>query len=113
MDKQTAKSKITEHQIPQTTVAKLAGVYKQDVSSFCADLPVAQKRVDLIITAVTELTAFIESLPFPPDFRPEAFGRLRDEVGTYRIKHLREVGVEKVREEFGVVVQPEAAAARE
>jgi hypothetical protein len=90
VDRNEAVLKIKEYDIPQVAVAKLAGVWPQDVNGFCSGLPVSKNRIHLIISAVSELVDFIQSLQYPPDFRN--FDRLRDAVALHRVEMVKKHG---------------------
>lgn len=84
--------------IPKTTLARLAGTHDAIVYNFLDGKSVSSLSKHKVVTAIQELQRWIPTLGFAPSFKD--WRAVQNALFTYRMKHLREVGVEKVREEY-------------
>lgn len=100
MNSNEALNIVTSLNIPKPVLARLAGLHDQTVYNFLDGKSVSTLNAYKITTALGELSRWITALPFPPDMRN--WRAVADAVGKYRVEHLKEAGVVKVREEFGV-----------
>jgi len=89
-ERTTVIERIERYRLPKIVVAKLAGVYPQDISMFVGGLKMSEERARSIAKTVAELVSFIRSLSYPPDMRNVDL--LRDALGSHRLDMIRKYG---------------------
>lgn len=100
MDAREAYELTKRLELPQATLGRISKTHDSVVNNYLHGKSVSAENALKIETALLEIERWVSGLPFMPSFKN--WQAVQQALADYRAKHLAEVGIEKVREEFGV-----------
>lgn len=102
MEGNEARQVIAALSITKSALAHLADVAEPVLYNYLDGKPVSTLNKHKIVTALLEIQRWCATLSFPPSFKD--WRSVQAAIGEFRLAHLREVGADVMRNEYGPAV---------
>lgn len=76
--------------VPNTVLARCAGLYDTTICAYVAGRSVSQTNINKMQLTLAVLADWCSTLPFPPSWKDA--DRVREALGEHRVKQVREKG---------------------